>query len=196
MFRTRHRLQSPPGRCSTPQRLSIALGVASLIGGCAGLRASSARKAYLRDHLAARVYSKTLEEIQPVARQLLFERGYGMAGRDTDGRGSLAGESAWRGLAVGQMQFAFGTDWRWDHRGTGTSQRSRYMVQGVKVGQNRYRMEMTRIIETVDDMGHTSQRMVRDWEMELQLMERVDPAAAAQLSAGAEAAAQAARSAD
>lgn len=178
-----YRFTRTAGLCLTLAALALA--------GCS----SSLRNNYMRDEASRHVYRKELVEIWPVVHQVLKERGYSW--RENPGR------------------FVLETEWRESGGGTlGVTTSSRFLVEGVRVASGGVALRVTRLDRTSQSIGvgytdgvvrnprdraaaingssasgtlPTEKRSSRDLELELVLLQRIDPEAAARLEAEARA---------
>lgn len=176
-----HRITRAAGLCLAVAALSLA--------GCSG----SLRHNYMRDQASHHVYQKELVEIWPVVHQVLKERG--LSWRENPGR------------------FTLETEWRESGGGTlGPTTSSRFLVEAVKVA-NGVALRVMRLDRTQQAVGvsytdgiartsreralatdsssstsgtlPTENRSSRDLELELVLLQRIDPEGAAKLEADA-----------
>ncbi|QSQ23676.1 hypothetical protein JY651_01435 [Pyxidicoccus parkwayensis] len=167
----------------------LCLALAALaLAGCSG----SLRHNYMRDEASRHVYQKELAEIWPVVHQVLKERG--LSWRENPGR------------------FVLETEWRESGGGTlGPTTSSRFLVEGVRVASG-VALRVTRLDRTQQAIGvgytdgvvrnsreaaaasesstasgklPTENRSSRDLELELVLLQRIDPEGAAKLEADA-----------
>jgi hypothetical protein len=172
----------------------VLLAVATLLAlsGCAGTR----RENFQRDQAAAHVYRKPLVELWPQVKAVLQEKGYSW--RESSGRFVL--ETEWRDAGDGTL-------------GTATSYR--YLVEGYTrpsggtilrvmraertsqdIGSNyrsgvvRTRSDMAGAVASSNTSGKlpAERRSARDLQLELELLQRLDPEAAAKLEADAKSA--------
>jgi uncharacterized lipoprotein len=168
----------------------VCLAIAALLAltGCSG----SLRQNYLRDQAAHHVYHQPLVEIWPTVHAVLKEKGYSW--RENPGR------------------FVLETEWLDSGGGTlGPATSSRLLVEGVHVASGGVALRVTRLDRTSQAVGSSyvdgavstraehaaavnsnnnnspqaEQRSARDLELELELLRRIDPEAAAKLEADA-----------
>jgi hypothetical protein len=165
-------------RLSTLSRIALLGGALALIlPGCAGL---SRRERALKEKLTNHVYPLPPEELVQVLGKLLVEKGY-QARPDPN---------------------AFFVDTLWKKSPSLVSS-SRYEGEAAPVGQDKARIKITRFTERTGQQetltpvdqstGNSNQALqrpsirkgreneVRDWELELELLKTVDPAAAQQV---------------
>jgi hypothetical protein len=170
----------------------VLLAVASLLlmSGCAG----SLRENYQRDRAASHVYRKSLAELWPQVKAVFQDKGYSW--RENPGR------------------FALETEWREAGGGTlGPATSYRYLVEGNTLPNGGTTLRVTRAERTSQDIGveyregvvrtrsdlagaiassntsgklPTERRAARDLQLELELLQRIDPEAAAKLEADAQ----------
>jgi hypothetical protein len=146
----------------------MALTVLALVfaSGCASIRAASARNAYIHKMTRQHVYNTSCRQVWPTARQLLFAQGYSV--KDT-GEGTI---------------MTLETEWKYQNR-----ESVRYLVQGIQPAAQKCKVNFSvNSRSTSSDHINTS----RDLEIEWNLLQKVDPAAAAKIRQEAEIRAQAA----
>ncbi|HEY8210627.1 MAG TPA: hypothetical protein VIG99_24255 [Myxococcaceae bacterium] len=146
-------------------RLLLALGTLGVLGpwGCAGPRPVD-RDAFIREQMAAMVLPKPIDEVWPLARELLSEQGF----NGVDDPGTLQYESEWREAAAPE-RFA--------------GKLVRYRAQGIRLPESQSRVVFTRFVRA-KALGRGPVDLsegTRDFEMELMLYKKVDPDAAALL---------------
>ncbi|WP_342375857.1 hypothetical protein NVS55_31875 [Myxococcus stipitatus] len=166
-----------------------------LLAGCA----SSLRQNYLRDKAGEHVYRKTLPDIWPGVKEALKARGYSwkeMPGRyvlETEwldsGGGALGPASASRYLVEGLTLAQGGTLLR-VMRGNRLAQQvsTGYVTQELATGGSTRAQEeqaQARVSATTSGVLPTEQSYARDLELELLLLQRLDPEAASRLEADA-----------
>lgn len=136
------------------------------LSGCGALRAAAAKQQHINEAMKNYTYDKSLAEVWPEARTMLFESNHQV--RDT-------GEAGGNTLE---------TEWARDNSGNMT----RYLVQGLEVdGKAQIRFNA----QARTQSGQTSGG--RDYGMEWQLVQRVEPERAAKIEADASTAGNAAR---
>jgi hypothetical protein len=175
----------------TRRAAGVCLAIATLLAvtGCSG----SLRKNYVRDKAAHHVYRKQLVEIWPTVHAVLKEKGYSW--RENPGR------------------FVLETEWRESGGGTlGPTTSSRFLVEGLRMASGGVALRVTRLDRTSQAVGSsyvdgqannpreraaaininnnraslpTEQRFARDLELELELLQRIEPQAVAKLEADA-----------
>jgi hypothetical protein len=190
----------------TPVLVSVLLvsAVLASTAGCASVRAGQARADALRKQLDEQRFAKPMEEVWPEARRLLAERGFPLAGEDAKAVGqaemglgdrlfSPARETHPYGEDTGLLQklgmlggkksgggptgLSLDTGWR--------RTRDRYHVDALQ-DERGVRVVYLRITE--NDTEHREEAPVRDLELELELLQRLDAEAAARMESGLDAA--------
>jgi hypothetical protein len=131
--------------------------------GCGAIRAASARQDYINTRSRDYVYNRPLDQVWGEARTMLFEEGYTV--RDTGEGGSFAAETEWK------------------QQGT---ERSRYLMTGMRVDDGRCRIHFTLAEETQRGGDWANDGSNRDTKMEFELIKRVEPDAAAQIESEAD----------
>jgi hypothetical protein len=186
-----------------PARLAAALAAAALVVGCASARTARARSDYLKSQLEPFVYPKPLAEVWPDVLRLLHDKGYPLVGNDAVAVGQsenwftnfLSPGSETRS---GSAQGAAGTGFLPNlmSRGTKGEDTWRYLKTGLSKDYRMFRADGVadgdgcRVVFTAyqGNPGETgvfiSDTARRDFQMELELVRRVDPAAAARIEAG------------
>ncbi|WP_163995506.1 hypothetical protein [Pyxidicoccus caerfyrddinensis] len=171
----------------------LCLAVATLaLAGCS----NTLRHNYMRDEASHHVYRKELVEIWPAVHAVLKERG--LSWRENPGL------------------FVLETEWRESGGGTlGPTTSSRFLVEGLRQANGGVSLRVTRLDRTSQSIGvgytdglvrnsrdraaaangstasgtlPTENRSSRDLELELELLQRIDPEGAAKLEADAKAA--------
>lgn len=137
--------------------LVVLIALTTLLPACAGFQRMMERNRYISLKTQEHVYQRSLPEVWPYARQLLFEQGYAV--RNT-------GEAA---------TFTFETEWRVEPN---QELASRYLVQGFQLDGGACRVQFTRIESTPQ-----GDRWNRDVALEWALLNRAEPEAAAQIAA-------------
>jgi hypothetical protein len=150
--------------------LALAAGVALLAtAGCASTRLAAARDDYLRQSLGSFVYGMNCQSLWPVG----IDRA--VAGQPPQSAlGNFFSEGfATRETYDGGLTVATSWDQSW----------VRYRATGMVVPPGRCAVTFTRDSQPdTDDPGKSVSGP--DWEMALELLQRVDPAAAARIEAG------------
>jgi hypothetical protein len=163
--------------------LALATGLSLLAtAGCASVRLAATRDDYLRQSLGSFVYDMNCQSLWPEVIRLLASKGYQLVGVDRavagQQRQSALGNFFSEGYATretydGGLTVATGWDKAW----------VRYRAIGTVVPPGRCSVTFTRDSQPdTNDPG----TMVSgsDWDMALELLQRVDPAAAGRIEAG------------
>jgi hypothetical protein len=186
-----------------PARLAAALAAAAVLTGCASAKAARARSDYLKSELEPFVYRKPLADVWPAVLRLLHDKGYPLVGNDavavgqsenwltnflspgSETRSGSAEGSAGTGFLPNLMSRSTKGEDTWRYLKTGLSKDYRmFRVDGVADGDG------SRVVFTAyqGKPGETgvfiSDTARRDFPMELELVRRVDPAAAARIESG------------
>ena len=139
------------------------------VSGCTALRQNAARQRYIHTQLEDMKYARPLSEVWPNVRQILFERGYQV--RDS---------SHHRGA------YAVETEELWTYSGaSGTG--TRYLVQGVTLEDGSSKVIFTRQQTSSFEGRIGSTQSSRDFDLEWELLQRVNPSYASEIDYNAEA---------
>jgi len=163
--------------------LALATGLSLLaMAGCASVRLAAARDDYLRESLGSFVYDMNCQSLWPEVIRLLASKGYQLVGIDRAVAGqppqSALGNFFAEGFATretydGGLTVATSWDQAW----------VRYRATGIVVPPGRCSVTFTR--DSQPDTGDPGKSVsMLDWEMALELLQRVDPAAARRIEAG------------
>jgi hypothetical protein len=168
-------------------RLGI-LAVATMMGvtlaGCGAMRGAATRDSVLRAEMTKFIYTAPIEKVWPEAKGMFAQKGLDVT-EDKEDKGAGA--------------FLFTTQWKVVSRsGSMITSRNRYTVRGTKLDSGS-KIEITHITEQTtnrsdDSWGNPSSR--RDIYTELELVKRLEPGRAQEISAKAAAAGQGAREAE
>lgn len=131
--------------------------------GCGALRAASARQDHINNRTQAYVYNRPVDQVWGSARQMLFELGYTV--RDTGEGGSFSAE----------------TEWKQEGK-----ERSRYLLTGSSVDAGRCTVQFMRAEESQRGGNWDNDGTQRDFDIEFELIKRVEPDAAAQIESEAD----------
>ncbi len=160
--------------------LAVVTTMGLVLAGCGAIREAATRDKVLREEMKQFTYAAPIEKVWPEAKVMFAQRGMDVT-EDTQDRGTGA--------------FLFTTRWQVVQRsGSSTVERHRYAVRGVKLDGGS-QIEITKITQhmfSIDESWrdvHSS----RDSRMELELVKRVEPGRAQEISAKAAAAGQEAR---
>lgn len=144
-------------------RVAVLVAVVLQVMGCGALRAASARQDYINSRTQDYVYNRSIDQVWSVARQMLFEQGYAV--RDTGEGGSFSAE----------------TEWKQEGK-----ERSRYLLTGMRVDDGHSRVQFTRAEETQRGGNWENDGSNRDFNVEFELIKRVEPDAAQQIESEAD----------
>jgi hypothetical protein len=162
------------------------LAIASMaLAGCASMRLASEQSDYYRTRLDAYGYTQSCLDAWPEILKLLGSKGYPLQGRDRQyagqgKEGALASfvDQGSETRAVEGGGLAVRTGWLPDAEGRG-----RYEVTGTPGQPSGCVVSFTRVYSgTIDPASET--RTV-DWKIQLELLKRLDPAAASRIEAAA-----------
>jgi hypothetical protein len=152
--------------------------------GCASVKAKRERDEYLQTRLDSLRYQQPIEEVWLEVRRLLAANRYPLIGQD----GEAVGEShnilysifspAKETSPDGNGGRFLETGWRKDS--------TRYRAEGSPEGPG-WRVVFTLLKEDPTEHGHDARERKRGLELELQLAQKLDPAAAADIEAGLQA---------
>jgi len=157
-------------------------GVAAMLAtvGCSTVAGGGARPTYVRDAMENYRFPKACDALWGNALAVIAAKGYGLAGTDRQ----LAGQDR-QGAIPGFLNPGHATT-RDDRRAyesvsDANDKDQRYMVQGRPAGTDGCYVQYFSIL---DDLINSVGRSYRDYDMELALLSRVDPAAAARIAQG------------
>jgi hypothetical protein len=174
-----------PGRLR-PRGPPAALAAAALaLGACASLGVADAREAWFRRELGTWRYEKGCLDLWPAVLERLGARGYPLRGRDRAyaSQGGSGGIPAFLGQGFETRRVEGGglllqTGWR-----ASDGAESRYLVSGVPAGPAGCAVSFTLVWHAAND--RSGDRKSVDWEIQLELLRQVDPAAAERVEAEA-----------
>jgi hypothetical protein len=159
-------------------RTYVLVAVALAASGCASYAAQRARQRALEAQLSGWQGAQPLDEVWQEARRLLSERGYPLAAKDAEAVGQKSGSWVERLLSKAHETVVRGPAERSLETGWGRS-RNRYKLESHPRDEG-FQVFFWRIDEAMQDRpGHST----RDLELELALVRRVDPEAAARIDA-------------
>jgi hypothetical protein len=151
----------------------------SLVSGCAAIQANRARTAYLKTQLGAYRYAQPIDDVWQQGRKLLSDRGFGLAGKDAEAVGQK--ENFFRALlSPARETRANGTGGQFLETGW-NGDRQRFRMEAL-ADEKGFRVEFTRFDEDPSRTGGVIRE--HDTEMDLDLVRRVDPVAAARIQEG------------
>ena len=177
---------APLRGAATPRSRVRALAAAALaLAGCASLGLADAREAWFRRELATWRYEKGCLDVWPAVLERLGARGYPLRGRDRAyaSQPGSGGIPAFLGQGFETRRVEGGglllqTGWR-----ASEGAESRYLVSGVPDGPAGCAVSFTLVWRAANDRSGDRQSV--DWEMQLDLLRHVDPAAAERVEAAA-----------
>ena len=170
-----------------PPRLRswAAAAAAMALAGCASTRLADAHDAYFRRELSTYRYEKGCLDVWPAVLELLGARGYPLRGRDRAYAGQPPGGAVAEFLGQGfETRRVEGsalyvkTGWRAAQESV-----SRYLVSGTPVRPSGCAVSFT--LDWRRSGDPSSDRQEVDWEIQRDLLERLEPDAAARIEAGA-----------
>jgi hypothetical protein len=166
---------------STGTRIA-AVGMAVALSACASVRTAQVRSGDLQRYFDAHPYPGTCDALWPTALKMVAARGFPLSARDAkiageEGPGPVgdfvsAGTQTYR---AGDGGLLTSTDW---NRQSGT----RYRIACSPVGEKGSRFTFDVI--GGGQTGAEEFQLGPDWEMNLELLRQVDPAAAAVAAGG------------
>jgi len=138
--------------------------------GCASMKRSMARSRFIEEKTKGYVYKKSVDDIFPVAWELLFERGY--EAQDT----------------FGKNNFVMQTRPKFDD----SNNRSSYFVKGMRIDEKKSKLEFSKKSASYNSQtgGYYDSSPSRDLALEFELIKRLDPEQAALIESEATAAAE------
>lgn len=162
-------------------KFALALGSLSILmlifsSGCATMRANSARTAYIHQMTEKHVYNSPCAQVWPTARNLLFSEGYAV--KNTGEGMVMTLETEWKYINANSSA----------NTTSSSTVASRYLVQGMQPDEGQCQVNFS-MNERSQNNNMDSRR---DLELEWQLLQEVDPGAAAQIRQDAEVRANAA----
>lgn len=175
-------LSSPPPRGARLDR-TIVITLASLLAAATGCAAFAlhARAERLQAELDAVAIERPLDELWPVMRRVLAERGFALAGKDREAEGQ-DGFGLVELLSRARESEATPAGGRRLETGWGAG-RVRYVAEAVPAEEaGAWRVRYTAIQEHLTDKGHDGFAR-RDPELELEVVRRLDPERAAAIAA-------------
>lgn len=164
-------------------RPSLALACAAVVVGAVGIGCAAAqRESRLRRELDGHALARPLAEVWPVALRLLDERGFDLGSNDRVSIGKAPLGTAAR--LFSQARDTHARDGRWVAETDLDGSDVRYRIEGSDAGGGTSRVVFYRIAGSLEGRDD---REFRDVELELELVRRVDPEAAARIADAARA---------
>jgi len=165
--------------------LATLLALATVSTGCASMRIADEQKAYYLKEAGSYRYEKGCLDVWPDVLKLLGSKGYPLVGRDRQYAGegkrssfSTLVEQGDETRAVEGGGLVVKTGWQPDDTGS-----SRYRVTGSPGTPSGCVVTFTYIWTGTVDPSDARQNV--DWKIQLELLRKLEPAAAARLEAGA-----------
>jgi hypothetical protein len=158
-----------------PWKLAVLAGLAA--AGCATLTAGGARPAAIRDAMSDYRFPKACEELWVEALRVVASQGFELVGSDRE----LAGQDK-QGFITNVLNAGHSTTR--DARGVFESEtdwdsaRLRFQIRGTPAGKDGCLVNITGITQ---DRSNMTESRHRDYDQELLLLSKVDPAAAARI---------------
>ena len=175
----------PDPIASRPAALALLLALAAGSSGCAAMGVADEQKPYYLKEAGSYRYEKSCLDVWPDVLRLLGSKGYPLVGRDRQyaGEGKRSSFSALveqgdETQAVEGGGLVVKTGWQPDNTGS-----SRYRVTGSPGTPSGCVVTFTYIWTGTVDPSDTRQEV--DWKIQLELVRKLEPAAAARLEAGA-----------
>jgi hypothetical protein len=165
-------------------RIGFTVAVAAVLAmtGCKSLTAGGAGPAYVRDAMREYRYPKACEELWVDALKVIADMGYGLVGSDRE----LTGQEK-QGVITNFLNRGHATtrddDGTLEAESDADSQFVRFLVRGKPAGTGGC---FVQYIYILDDRNNSVEKRHRDYEMELTLLSKVDPAAAAKIAEAAD----------
>ncbi len=164
------------------KKVSVVALALMFLGGCAAMRASQARQASLQNSMSNLTLSNSPDQVLKIARMVLVERGF--APKDI-GEGII--ETDWKHASDRSYE-----------TGSSSSQSWKYTVTAMSMGEGE--TASTRLVVMQNGQSQSSgttsstskPSTMRDYQLELEILRRLDPSAATNIEVEAERAAQAA----
>jgi hypothetical protein len=159
---------------------AMMLGLAlAVVSGCAGMRAAQARQSSLQNAMNNNMMTAAPDQVLAMARLVLVERGFapkdvGQGVLETDPKSSSSSS--------------------WSKGGSSSYESWKYVVTAMVVGNGTKLVVMRNSQSSNSGMTSSSSnsKSVRDYEMELEILRRIDPASASRIESDADRAGEAA----
>ncbi len=168
----------------TRRGLGAVVVAAAVLGtvGCKSISAGGAYPAYVRDQMRDYKFPKPCEELWHDALQILASSGYSLVGNDR----KVAGQEE-QGFVTNLLNRGHATTR--DDNGVLESETDangqfvRYVVRGKPADKDGC---FVTYVEVIDDRANSTERRLRDYDLELKLLSTVDPLAAAKIAEDAD----------
>jgi hypothetical protein len=156
---------------------TVAVAVLLAASGCKSLTAGGAGPAYVRDAMREYRFPKACEVLWVDALKIIADDGFGLVGSDRE----LAGQEK-QGVISNFLNRGHSTtrddDGVFESESDANGQGLRFLVKGKPAGPDGCFVQYFAI---QDDRANSTETRHRDYDKELQLLSRVDPAAAARI---------------
>jgi len=167
------------------KRIGFTWAVAALLAatGCKSLTAGGAGPAHVRDTMRDYRFPKACEDLWVDALKVIASQGYGLVGSDRE----LTGQDK-QGVITNFLNRGHATtkddDGVLEAESDSDGQLVRFLVRGKPAGPGGC---FVQYFSVFDDRANSTEKRHRDYEMELTLLSKVDPAAAAKIAEAADA---------
>jgi hypothetical protein len=156
---------------------TVAAAVLLVASGCKSFTAGGAGPAYVRDTMREYRFPKACEVLWVDALKVIAEQGFGLVGSDRE----LAGQEK-QGVITNFLNRGHATtrddDGVFEAESDANGQGFRYLVKGKPAGPDGCFVQFYGI---QDDRANSTELRHRDYDQELLLLARIDPAAAARI---------------
>jgi hypothetical protein len=165
-------------------RIGFTWAVAAVLAatGCSSLTAGGAGPAHVRDSMREYRFPKACEDLWVDALRVIADQGYGLVGSDRE----LAGQEK-QGVITNFLNRGHATtrddDGVFEAESDADANFVRFLVRGKPAGTGGC---FVQFIYILDDRNTSTEKRHRDYEMELTLLSKVDPAAAAKIAEAAD----------
>jgi hypothetical protein len=161
---------------------AAALAAALAVTACSSLTAGGAGPAYVRDAMRDYRFPKACDALWVDALKIIAADGYGLVGSDRE----LAGQDK-QGFITNFLNRGHATtrddQGVYEAESDADAQFVRFLVRGKPAGSDGCFVQFFSIL---DDRANSTERRHRDYDMELRLLTKVDPAAAAKIADAAD----------
>ncbi len=156
---------------------TVAVAVLLVASGCKNFTAGGAGPAYVRDTMREYRFPRACEALWVDALKVVAAQGFGLVGSDRE----LAGQEK-QGVITNFLNRGHATtrddDGVFEAESDANSQGLRYLVRGKPAGADGCFVQFYGI---QDDRANSTETRHRDYDQELVLLSRIDPAAAARV---------------